>query len=117
MDSAVIPARSSSSRTWAAILSLPNWNVVSAMGPIVLPVAVHSPNRSTLGLRSFFRRLLGLRSLFRRFLLFGDLLFRLAPHLDERIDQIIDRLMLFRFAPHPDQRVQKLINRLTFLCH
>src|ERR1700688_1447061 len=107
MDSAVIPARSSSSRTWAAILSLPNWNVVSAMGPIVLPVAVHSPNRLTLGLRS----------LFRRFPLFGDLLFRLAPHLDERIDQIIDRLMLFRFAPHPDQRVQKLINRLTFLCH
>src|ERR1700722_5019412 len=99
MDSAVIPARSSSSRTWAAILSLPNWNVVSAM--------VHLPNRSTLGLRS----------LFRRFPLFVDLLFRLAPHLDERIDQIIDRLMLFCLAPHPNQRVQKLINRLTFLCH
>jgi hypothetical protein len=60
---------------------------------------------------------LGLRSLFRRFLLFGDLLLRFAPHLDERIDKIIDRLMPFRLASHPDQGVQKLIDRFAFLCH
>ena len=60
---------------------------------------------------------LGLRPLFRRFLLFGDLLLRFAPHLDERIDKIIDRLMPFRLAPHPDQGVQKLVNRFIFLCH
>jgi hypothetical protein len=60
---------------------------------------------------------LGLRSLFRRFLLFGDLLLRFAPHLDERIDKIIDRLMPFRLASHPDQGVQKLIDRFIFLCH
>ena len=59
----------------------------------------------------------GLRSLFRRFLLLGDFLLRFAPHLDERIDKVIDRLMPFCLAPHPDQGVQKLIDRFIFLCH
>ena len=59
----------------------------------------------------------GLRSLFRRFLLSGGLLLRFAPHLDERIDEIIDRLMPFRLASHPDQGVQKLVNGFIFLCH
>lgn len=61
----------------------------------------------TLGLRSFLEGLLSFR----------NLLLRLASHLEERIDQVIDRLMSFRLAPHPDQRVEEVINRFILFRH
>src|SRR5438270_11019948 len=100
MDSAATPARSNSSRTWAAILSLPSWNAVSGMAPVT--------RHLNLGLHAFFSRLL---------LMLGDLLLCLAPHLDECVDQTVDRLLPLRLAPHPDQSVQQLVNRFAFFCH
>src|SRR5579871_2936315 len=46
-----------------------------------------------------------------------ELPFRLASHLDERIDQLVDRLVFLGFATHPYESVQKLINGFFFFPH
>src|ERR1700731_4401929 len=48
---------------------------------------------------------------------FRQLLLCVAPHLHERIDEIVDRLMPFCLAPHPDQRVEKVINGFGVFGH
>jgi len=82
MDSAAIPTRSSSSRRWAAILSLPNWNGVSGMALIQVYNHTAFDDSIRLGRRlSIASRTTnaGFCSLFGRFLVFGDLLLRFAP--------------------------------------
>jgi hypothetical protein len=46
-----------------------------------------------------------------------QLLLCVAPHLHERIDEIVDRLMPFCLAPHPYQRVEKVIDGFGFFGH
>ena len=60
---------------------------------------------------------LRLNSPFAGFLPLSDLLLRLAPHLEERIDEIVHRLSSFCFPPHPNQRIEQIIYMLIRLCH
>jgi hypothetical protein len=52
-----------------------------------------------------------------RSLSFGCFFLRFAPHLHERVDQVVDWLMLFRLASHPYEGVEKILNGLAFFCH
>src|SRR5258708_5912313 len=41
----------------------------------------------------------------------------LAPHLHQRIDEVIDRFMFFRLASHPNEGFEKVVNGFRFLSH
>src|SRR6202044_3490383 len=63
------------------------------------------------------RLALRLRSCLHGALLFSGLLFCLAPHSHERIDQVIDRFMPLGLATHPDQSVEQIIDGFSFFSH
>src|ERR1700730_13542625 len=59
----------------------------------------------------------GFSSLLRGQLSFSHLLLRLASHLHERIDKVVDCFMPFCLAPHPHQSVEEIINGFSLFFH
>ena len=50
-------------------------------------------------------------------LAFGRFVFRIAPHANEPVDQVIDRLMLLCVSPHPYQCVDEVVGGPWFFAH